>query len=148
MKIIVDADACPVKGIIEELAADAGLEVIMVSNYHHMIKSNYAQVVVVDGSSQSADLNIANQAQKDDIVVTQDYGLAALVLAKKARCIHPQGQIYSPDNIDGLLGQRYANQKARRAGKRITNPRKRQTQDDIRFKKNLARLIDKNRVND
>ncbi|CFX69116.1 Protein of unknown function UPF0178 [Syntrophomonas zehnderi OL-4] len=141
MKIIVDADACPVKGIIEEMAAGAGLELIMVSNYHHMIRSNYARVVIVDGSSQSADITIANLTQKGDIIVTQDYGLAALVLAKNAHCIHPQGQIYSLDNIDGLLSQRYVHQKARQAGKRITNPRKRQAQDDIRFKKNLGRLM-------
>lgn len=147
LKIIVDADACPVKNIIEDLAAKKGIELIMVSNYHHMIKSAYARVVVVDGSSQSADLAIVNYAQNGDIVVTQDYGLASMALAKKARVIHPRGNIYTLDNIDGLLMQRYVHQKARQARERIAAPRKRQAEDDTRFKRSLEMLIDEMTIN-
>ena len=141
MKIIVDADACPVKGIIEDLASSQSIELIMVSNYHHLIASEYAKLVVVDAASQSADMAIANYSRPGDIVVTQDYGLASMVLAKKARAIHPSGNIYTLDNIDGLLMQRYVNQKARQARKRIAGPKKRQAEDDQRFKSNLESLI-------
>ncbi len=141
MKIIVDADACPVKKIIEDLARKSAIKVIMVSNYHHMINSEYAQLVVVDAASQSADLAIVNYAQKGDIVVTQDYGLASMALAKQAQVIHPQGNIYTLENIDGLLMQRYVNQKARRSRERISGPRKRQAEDDRHFQTSLERLL-------
>lgn len=141
MKIIVDADACPVKGIIEDIASSQGIELIMVSNYHHIIASDYAQLIVVDAASQSADMTIANNTRPGDIIITQDYGLASMVLAKKACAIHPSGNIYTLDNIDGLLMQRYVNQKARQARKRIAGPKKRQAEDDQRFKNNLGKLI-------
>lgn len=141
MRIIVDADACPVKKIVEELASSHGIELVMVANYHHTITSTYATLIMVDAASQSADMTIANCSHQGDIVVTQDYGLASMVLAKKARAIHPSGKIYTLDNIDGLLMQRYVNQKARQARKRIINPKKRQTEDDQRFQHNLERLI-------
>lgn len=141
MRIIVDADACPVKKIIEDLACNHGIELIMVSNYHHLIASEYAKLIVVDAASQSADMAIANHTRPGDIVVTQDYGLASMVLAKKGRAIHPSGNVYTMENIDGLLMQRYVNQKARQARKRISGPRKRQAEDDQRFKNNLTSLI-------
>lgn len=141
MKIIVDADACPVKRIIEDLAFTYKVELIMVSNYHHRIASTYATLVVVDAASQSADMTIANYANRGDIVVTQDYGLASMVLGKHAGAIHPSGKIYSAENIDGLLMQRYVNQKARQAGKRISSPKKRQAADDQRFRCNLEKMI-------
>lgn len=141
MRIIVDADACPVKRIIEDLAVSYSVELIMVSNYHHMIASTYATLVVVDAASQSADMTIANYAHNGDVVVTQDYGLASMVLGKHAGAIHPSGKIYTADNIDGLLMQRYVNQKARLARKRIASPKKRQAEDDQRFRRNLEILI-------
>ncbi len=141
MRIIVDADACPVKQIVEDLASSQGIELIMISNYHHLITSEYATLVVVDAASQSADMAIANYTRSGDIVVTQDYGLASMVLAKKGRAIHPSGNIYTLDNIDGLLMQRYVNQKARQARKHISGPTKRQAEDDRRFKNGLESLI-------
>lgn len=141
MKIIVDADACPVKDIIETTAAQYDLPVIMVSNYHHRIDSAYATVLVADGQSQAADMMIANHTQAGDIVVTQDYGLAAIILGRKAYAIHPSGSIFSNENIEGLLMQRYMNQKARQAGRHTSNPRKRTSQDDQRFARQLEQLI-------
>ena len=141
MKIIVDADACPVKQIIENSSQKHNLEVIMVSNYHHQIKSDYASVVVVDSASQAADLVIVNLTDAGDIVVTQDYGLAAMILGKNAYAIHPMGNIYTSENIEGLLMQRYVNQKARQANKRTPGPRKRKSSDDLRFEHGLENLI-------
>lgn len=144
MRIIVDADSCPVKEIIEEVAKKYSLPVVMVCNLNHNITSTYSQVIVVDGNSQAADLAIANMAVVKDIVVTQDYGLASMVLGKKANAISPGGTIYSLDNIDTLLMQRHINFKARQAGVKIPNTKKRTKLDDNKFRNNLIKLIEKN----
>lgn len=141
MKIIIDADACPVKDITEELALEYSIELIMVSNINHLIRSNYAQVIVVDGFDQSADIAIINLSKPGDIVITQDYGLASMALAKGSYAIDPLGKQFTEENIEGLLMQRYINQKARRAGERINGPRKRLSLDNSRFKRNMRQLI-------
>jgi uncharacterized protein len=141
LKIIVDADACPVKDIIEELARQYRLDVIMVSNINHLIASNYAKVIVVDGESQSADIAIINLTRRGDIVVTQDYGLASIALAKGGFSIDPMGKEYTPENIEGLLMRRFLNQKARRAGERINGPRKRHLSDNSVFRHKLQNII-------
>ncbi len=141
MKILVDADACPVKELIEELAREYRLELVMVSNINHIIKSNYATIVVVDGSAQSADIAIINLARPGDIVVTQDYGLASMALAKGSNAIDPMGKRYTEDNIDELLLRRYINQKARQARVRIGGPRKRKVSDSALFTLGLRKLI-------
>ncbi|MEN6348985.1 MAG: YaiI/YqxD family protein [Syntrophomonas sp.] len=145
MKILVDADACPVKNIIEKMAEDYQLPVLMVCNPSHMIKSSYAQILVVDGSSQAVDIAIVNRTEPGDIIVTQDYGLASLVLAKKAAAIHPSGKIYNAENIDELLMQRFVNFKARQARLKVSNPKKRRSSDDEHFQINFERML-KNRL--
>lgn len=142
IRILVDADACPVKTIVERVAAVYGLDLILVVNPHHEIESNRGQVLRVDGGSQAVDLALANLARSGDIVVTQDYGLACMVLAKHSQAIHPNGWLYEEDRIDGLLMQRHISAKARRAGYRTANPRKRASQDNQRFEQNLTRIIE------
>ncbi len=141
MKILVDADACPVKSIIEEEAEKFGLEVVMVCNPSHILQSSYSQIVVVDGSSQAVDIAIVNRSSKGDLVVTQDYGLASLALAKNALAIHPSGKVYKQDNIEVLLMQRFVNQKAREAGVRTNNPKKRKASDDERFRSAFVKIL-------
>ncbi|MEN6390664.1 MAG: YaiI/YqxD family protein [Syntrophomonas sp.] len=143
LRILVDADACPVKVIVEEVAADYHLDLILVVNPHHQLESRLGQIVRVDGGSQAVDLALANLARSGDIVVTQDYGLACMVMAKHSRAIHPNGWIYEEDKIDSLLMQRHINAKARRAGFRTTNPKKRISEDNRRFRQNLIRVIEK-----
>jgi len=143
MKVLVDADACPVKNIIEGIAGNYNLRVIMISNPNHIIDNNYSEHIVVDGGSQAADIAIANRTAAGDIVVTQDYGLASLVLARGAMAIHPDGKIFTLDNIDGLLMQRYVNYKARQAKVRISRAKKRNQDDNQRFIVNFTRLIGK-----
>ncbi len=142
MRILVDADACPVKNIIEEVAKQYKIEVIMVSNHHHGIKSSYARVLMVDSYSQSVDIALVNMALAGDILVTQDYGLAAMVLEKGVEAIHPGGKIYTIDNIDSLLMQRYVNQKARESKIKTTRNKKRTLQDDSRFRQEFIHLIE------
>lgn len=142
MKILVDADACPVKDIIEDLAGNYSLKVIMISNPSHSIRSSYSDIVMVDGGAESVDIAVANRTTAGDIVVTQDYGLAAMVLGKGAVAIHPSGKIYTRENIDGLLMQRFINFKARKAGFKTINPKKREVEDDRRFRRKFTGLIE------
>lgn len=141
MKIIIDGDACPSIPIIENIAKDYNLEVIIYCDINHFINCEYAIVKVVDSGFQSVDMYVANRTNKDDIVVTQDYGVAALCLAKGAKTINPNGRIYSNDNIDELLEQRHNNFKIRRAGGRTPNNKKRTKEDENRLVKNLIKLI-------
>lgn len=141
MKIIVDADACPVKLIIEQVAAENKLGLLLVSNVNHLIHSDYGQVITVDGSSQAADIAIVNLTSPHDIIVTQDYGLASMVLGKGGYVIDNHGHQFTANNIEGLLMQRYVNQKARQAGTRISGPRKRSSDDDNRFRASLQKII-------
>ncbi|NLJ72083.1 MAG: YaiI/YqxD family protein [Syntrophomonadaceae bacterium] len=143
MRIIVDADACPVKNIIDIEAKKRNIPVIMVSNINHNITSDYAEVIWVDETAEAADFAIINMLQPEDLVVTQDYGLASLVLGKKAQAISPLGMVYDLNNIDSLLMQRHINAKARKAGIKTSNPKKRKGIDDEKFKNNFNKLIDK-----
>jgi hypothetical protein len=143
VKILVDADACPVKDIIEDIAGYYNLQVIMISNPSHNIRSSYSDIIMVDGGAEAVDIAVANRSKAGDIVVTQDYGLASMVLGKGAAAINPSGKIYTMENIDGLLMQRYLNYKARKVGLKTINPRKRSAKDDQRFTRNFTELIEK-----
>ncbi|MDD2585513.1 MAG: YaiI/YqxD family protein [Syntrophomonadaceae bacterium] len=143
MKILVDADACPVKNIIETTAQQYKLEVIMICCVNSPVTSQYAQVIIVDGFSQAADIAIVNKTEKGDIVVTHDYGVAAMVLEKGAMAINPSGKEYTDNNIEELLMQRFINFKARQSGMRTTRFKKRNREDDEHFKKTFVNLIEK-----
>jgi uncharacterized protein YaiI (UPF0178 family) len=88
------------------------------------------------------DFKLIAAVQAGDVVVTQDYGVAAIALSKKARVIHQSGMLFTQSNIDGLLNDRYENQKSRRAGKRTSGPKKRTRQEDERFDASFAALLD------
>ena len=107
MKILVDADACGVKGKIEKLARRFGINVIMICDTNHLVESDYAEVRYVDPGKDSADFAILNKCQSGDIVVTNDGGLAAMVTAKKATAINSFGRIYSTKEIESALWSRY-----------------------------------------
>ena len=118
MRVLVDADACPVKHIIEEESKKRGIEVIMFVDTSHIIKSNYSVVITVDKAADSVDIALANKLSKGDVVVTQDYGVAAMALGKGAYAINQNGLIYSNENIDMLLFERHIGKKARRSGQK------------------------------
>ncbi|MDP4144581.1 MAG: YaiI/YqxD family protein [Bacillota bacterium] len=141
MRIIVDGDACPGKELIEMAAKEYNIEVIIYCNINHAIKSNYSRVIQVDSGFQSVDMKVANEAKANDIVVTQDYGVAAMVLGKKCFAISPKGNIYDNENIDRLLFERHISQKVRRGGGRTSNPKKRNEDDNKRLYNNLKKLI-------
>jgi uncharacterized protein YaiI (UPF0178 family) len=141
MRILVDADACPGKDIIEQLGKENGLEIIMYCDINHVLSSSYSTIKYMDSGFQSVDMAVANEAKEKDIVVTQDFGVAAMVLGKKAFAISPKGYIYTNDNIDKLLFERHISAKVRRGGGKTSNPKKRSREDDERLYANLFKLI-------
>ena len=146
MKIMVDADACPVKEIILDCAKKHGLEVIMVCDVAHMLFYNedFVTIVTVDQGADSADLAITNRTQEGDICITQDYGLASLLLAKKAVVLHPNGFFYTSENIDHMLFERHLSREMRRQKKsRGGHIRKRTKADDEKFLYVLERAIER-----
>ena len=144
MKIYIDADGCPVVNLTVNIAKEYGLEVIIVKNYAHDISSSYASVVTVDIVADSADYYIINRVQKGDIVVTQDYGVAAITISKEAICITQNGLIISNANIDGLLNSRHLNQQLRKNKKYYSKIKKRTNDNDINFEHQLRALIKEN----
>lgn len=143
MKIYIDADGCPVVGIAVSIARENKLDIVIVKNYAHRIEDDYAQVISVDISRDSADFFIVNKVKENDIVVTQDYGLATMCLAKAARVINENGLIYTKDNIDGMLNRRHLHKELRKQGKSHSKSKKRQVESDISFENNLRALIQK-----
>ncbi|WZL79515.1 YaiI/YqxD family protein [Eubacteriales bacterium mix99] len=139
-KILVDADACPVKDIILQVAKRHSLPVIFFIDTSHVLEEDYATVVIIGKGKDAVDFALVNRTEKDGIVVTQDYGLAAMVLARGACAIHPGGMIYTKNNMDLLLMERHVNAKIRRAGGRHSGPSKRNHLDDSRFEQALERL--------
>lgn len=141
MKIIIDADGCPVVRLTEGLAEKYGLKCIAVSDICHELKCVYAETVRVDKGRDSADLKIASLAEKGDIIVTQDYGLAAMCLAKGAAALNQDGMVYSGDNIDSLLMARHTAAKIRRGGGRLKGQAKRTAERDKAFEQALENMI-------
>lgn len=140
--IIVDADACPVKAEIEQAGRQFGVQVVLVASFDHKMKMNPGvKVVQVDRSDQSVDLYIANQIRSGDILVTQDFGLAALGLAKGSICLTNRGQEYTDSSIDYLLERRHASAKLRRNGKHTKGPKPFTEEDRKNFLHGLTKLL-------
>lgn len=142
-KILVDADACPVKGIIIETAKKYGLEVIMFVDTSHILEDEYSKVITVDKANDSVDFALANRTEKNDIAVTQDYGLASMLLAKKAHVLHQNGFIYDESNIDRLLFERHISKKMRMQGKRGGHTKPRSENDNLKFLACIDSLCEK-----
>ncbi|MCL2565912.1 MAG: YaiI/YqxD family protein [Defluviitaleaceae bacterium] len=141
MQILVDADACPVKEIIVRLAKEHKLLVTMLIDTSHQINDGYSRVITVDKKADSVDFALMGLLKSGDIVVTQDYGLAAMALGKGAKVINQNGLIYTNNNIDRLLMERHLGAKARRSGKRTKGPAKRTKEDDERFERAFRGMV-------
>ena len=145
MKIFVDADACPVVEIVEDIASEYKLEVTLLCDTNHVLMSDYSEVIVVGAGADAVDYKLISICHRGDIVVTQDYGVAAMALGKGAFAIHQSGKWYTNENIDQMLMERHLNKKARRASSRnhIKGPRKRTEEDDQRFAESFEKLLRK-----
>lgn len=148
MRILVDADACPVKQIILRIAKEYNIPITMFIDTSHMIDDGYSEVVTVEKSRDSVDFALVNRVSKGDIVETQDYGVAAMVLTKGGSALNQNGLIYTADNIDKLLFERHIGKKVRRSGGRTLGPPKRTKDDDIRFERSLRKLVESRLIHD
>lgn len=141
MRILIDADGCPVVRIALSCAARHGIEAILVCDFAHQFDIEGVQVITVAKGADSADFEIVNRVHPGDIVITQDYGLAAMSLARRAHVISQNGMIYNDQNIDSLLLARHTARKIRTAGGRLKGPSKRTSAQDAAFETALENLI-------
>ncbi len=144
MTIYIDADACPVTRIVERIAKEKQIPCVILCDTNHIIQSDYSTVKVISAGPDAVDFALINLCHRDDIVVTQDYGVAALALSKKAHAIHQSGMWYTDENIDRLLMQRHETKKARRSNKKVhlKGPAARTEEDDRRFEESFLKLIE------
>lgn len=142
MKIIVDADACPKNALLicSRLARDYQIALHTIASFNHNISSDHH--TTVGNASQETDLAVMNMTARGDIVVTQDGGLAAMVLGKGAAALSPTGKIFRKETIVFLLEERATKARVRRSGGRTRGPRKRKLEDDERFAASLRRMIE------
>ena len=142
MTIYIDADACPVTRIAEDIARKHDIPVTLLCDTNHVLTSDYCTVKLISAGADAVDFALINLCQRGDVVVTQDYGVAALALGKGAWAIHQSGRWFTDENIDGLLMDRHLAKKARRSGKHhLKGPAKRTEEDDKRFAESFERLI-------
>ena len=146
MEVFIDADACPVLRIAERVAKKYNLKVNLFCDTNHILKSDYSNIIIIGAGADAVDIALINNCHKGDIVITQDYGVAALALGKGAFAIHQSGKIFTENNIDSLLMQRYVCKKQRMSSSKhhIKGPKKRTKEDDINFEINFEKLILKN----
>ncbi len=142
MRILIDADGCPVVDITVRIAKKNKIECILLCDTSHLFEKEGARTITVSKGADSVDFALVNMLQKGDIVVTQDYGLAAMCLAKNALPISQNGMIYNSNNIDGLLMQRHTAKKIRMAGGRLKGNAKRTPENDKNFEICLLKTID------
>ena len=143
MRIFIDADGCPVVDITVRTAVRYGAECTIICDTAHSIQREGAKTIVVDKGADSADFRLVNLVGAGDIAITQDYGLAAMCLAKKCICVSQDGLIYDESNIDSLLLSRHIAKKIRNSGGKLKGPHKRTVQADEKFRSVLLTIIKK-----
>ncbi len=147
MKIYVDADACPVVSIVEQVARQYNIPVTFLCDTNHVMSSDYSEVKVIGAGADAVDFALISMLDKDanDIVVTQDYGVAAMALGMNAFAIHQSGKWYTNENIDQMLMERHLAKKARRGKSKnhLKGPKKRTVADDMLFKESLEKMVRK-----
>lgn len=141
MKVLIDADACPVVDIALRLCVKHGIPCLLLCDTAHACYREGAQTLIFDKGSDSVDFALVNRVTAGDIVITQDYGLASMCLAKTARVIHQDGWEYTEYNISGLMEQRHAAKKHRLAGGRTKGPSKRTKAQDEAFTKAFQQML-------
>ena len=141
MKIFIDADGCPVVDITVAIAKKNSIGCFIICDTSHEFSKDGAETVVVEKGADSVDFRLVNLVSEGDIVVTQDYGLAAMCLARKAVPLSQNGLVFTDKNIDELLFSRYVSKKIRNADGRLKGPSKRTEEQDKHFAQVLENLI-------
>ncbi len=144
MRIFVDADACPVVRHTERVAKIYNVPVTLLCDTNHILSSDYSEIRMIGAGPDAVDFALINLCQTGDIVVTQDFGVAAMTLGKGAYAIHQDGWQYTDKNIDRLLAERHIAKRAHRSSSkvRLKGPSKRTEADNERFVAELCHLIE------
>lgn len=140
-KVLIDADGCPVVDLTIAAAKRFGLPVLLICDTSHLMQREGAETLTVSKGADAVDFVLVNRVSKGDIVVTQDYGLAAMVLAKRGIPVDQNGRIYSEENIEGLLQGRHVAKKIRQGGGRMKGPKKRRPENNEAFEETLINLL-------
>lgn len=145
MKILVDADACPVNRIIADCAATYKILAVFITDTAHQmsLEGDYIRCITVDKGRDSADFSLINRTDKDDLVITGDYGVASMALTKQAKVLNFSGKPYESDKMDFLLMNRHISKEIRKAGGKTPAMKKRKKEQDHTFRKALVTLLDK-----
>lgn len=141
MTILIDADGCPVVDITIMVAKQHKIKCLILCDDAHFFERDGAETITVSKGADSVDFTLVNMVQSGDIVVTQDYGLAAMCLARRAIPINQDGMLYSADNIDALLLQRHTAKKIRMSGGRLKGNPKRSPEQDVAFERKLKEIL-------
>ncbi|MBS4199699.1 YaiI/YqxD family protein [Bacillus sp. FJAT-49732] len=143
--IYVDADACPVKSEIALIAKEFELHVYFIASYDHISnqEGKSGEWIFVDPGKDSADMYILNHIKREDVLITQDIGLASLALAKGVYALSHRGSEYKEESIQTALDFRYLAAKERERGHYGKGPKRFTSQDRCNFEKNLRRLLSK-----
>lgn len=141
-KVLIDADGCPVVDLTIAAAQRFGMPVLLICDTAHLMQREGAETITVSKGADAVDFVLVNKVGKGDIVVTQDYGLAAMVLAKRGVPIDQNGRVYSDENIDQLLHGRHIAKKIRQSGGRMKGPKKRRPEHNDDFEHALVRLLE------
>ena len=141
MRILIDADGCPVIDIAVRLAKEKSIECIIICDSSHFFEIEGIKTITVSKGPDSVDFTLVNMMHAGDIVITQDYGLAAMCLSRKGIPVSQNGMIYDDTNIDSLLFSRYVSKKIRNSGGRIKGPSKRTADQDAQFRATFLRLL-------
>ena len=145
MKILIDADACPVVDIAVGLCREFGVECLLLCDTAHEMYRDGAETLVLDKGADSVDFALVNRVSAGDMVITQDYGLASMCLAKGAKVLHQDGWEYTAYNIEALLFQRHASREYRASGGRIKGPAKRKNTQNQAFSDALRHFLESER---
>ncbi len=142
MRVLIDGDGCPVVGIAAQVCQTKQVPCLLLCDTAHEMRRGDVQVLTFDKGADSVDYALANRVRAGDIVVTQDYGVASMCLARGAQVLHQDGWEYTQWNIDALLLERHEAQKFRRGGGRTKGPGKRRPEQDRSFREALLGLLE------
>jgi len=146
MRILIDADGCPVVDITVKIAKNNNIPCLILCDTSHVFERDGAETITVSKGADSVDFALVNLVRSGDIVITQDYGLAAMCLAKSAAAVSQDGMIYDSNNIGGLLEQRHMAKKIRMAGGRLSGASKRTEAQNQAFENKLREIIACNKI--
>lgn len=141
MKILIDADGCPVVDLTVRMAKAHHMNCLILCDTAHVFEKDGATTLTFPKGADCVDFALVNRVSPGDIVITQDYGLAAMCLSKNAVVVNQDGMEYTADNMDALLLARHTAQKIRSSGGRLKGPPKRTAVQDQKFKTEFLRLL-------